>query len=61
METKNLMEGWYYILGADKRTIIDYYNGMYWGSLWWEDIITVLAPVPSWEEMKKKYNTLGGL
>lgn len=61
METKNLMAGWYYILCADKRPRIDYYTGMYWESSWWGDIITVLAPVPSREEMKKKYNILGGL
>lgn len=61
MDTKNLEPGWYYIMGTDKRTRIDYYYGEYWECSWWEDIIEVLAPVPSFEEFKKNYNLLGGL
>lgn len=61
MDTKNLEPGWYYILGTDKKTRIGYYNGQFWLHGWWYNIVTVLAPVPSFEEFKKKYNKLGGL
>lgn len=61
MNNKNLEPGWYYILGTDKKTRIDYWNGVYWESSWLDDIEEVLAPVPSYEEFKKHYNLLGGL
>ena len=61
MDTKKLEPGWYYILGTDKRTRIDYWYGEFWSDSWWENIKEVLAPVPSWEEFKKKCNILGGL
>lgn len=61
MKNKKLEPGWYYIMGTDKRPRIDYWNGMYWESSWWEDITAVLATVPSFEEFKKNYSLLGGL
>lgn len=61
MDTKNLEPGWYYILVTDKRTRIDYYYDPYWECSWWEDIVKVLAPVPSYEEFKKSNKVLGGL
>lgn len=61
MNGKKLEPGWYYILGTDKKTRIDYWNGRYWEDSWWDDIVSVLFPVPSFEELKKNYNLLGGL
>lgn len=61
MDTKNLEPGWYYVLGTDKKIRIDYCYGEYWESFWNDDIIEVLAPVPSFEEFKKNCNMLGGL
>ena len=63
MDTKNLEPGWYYILGTDKKTRIDYYYvcGDYWECSWWDDIKEVLAPVPSYDEFKKFNKVLGGL
>lgn len=61
MDRKNLEPGWYYILGTDKKTRIDYYYGEYWEDMFWEEIKEVLAPVPSYEEFKKFNKVLGGL